>query len=448
MSVQKFQCFDFACPVCNEETSTRAFPEHCFFKHNISSEQCSWCFGHSRPQHVKKHTASCFSIFFKVLLQKIPLETHSDEPVLFNLSPMCQTVQKSYPLPLVDLKYPNLLFQSDSLNLAVACVHTFLKTLESHWYHLKVRQNIWDSFYEAVKGESVTMLPFSCCCVETNKAFHHHLIINCAASVVESIWKKIPRKGIRKETILYPMELVEALDFLSQTESTCNFSSHTIKKRPNHFNITATLPQQHKIILSLQWDNGIVELFHKEYDSVRPEILAPVAFLSGGLWVCFIKNLRGFEKNLILPVLQNLQPTLRKTNMYLSLYQGKKFYFEEMDGSEEWIEKQVNGGNILSNLIGDSIYFPTVNQQKCINLIKPQMVEMEVLERAYSEKMTETEMLEKSVGKLKLTNQSLKRKYNQSEKELKMLQWKHIKYLEQENDVLRMEFENLKRKTI
>lgn len=461
------QRLSFHCPSCPDDplpVFAEHFEEHCASKHNlIPGKQCPWCFGHKSYLDrtcLEKHMADCFNQFLKELPRKWP--PPSGEPELCHLEPLCYNVvaQPKCPIAKADLPPGGLTFQSDALNVAISCLRLFLAS-DADWMHVMVRDAAFHHFCAAMKETPVRMLPFYCSC-RGGGSFHRHVILTCSPRgyFAKSVFRKLkcPNKfaSIKRQLILSPMELVRTLDCVSREKCHCDFtfqpkvgSVGERQQTKNHFNVGLSLPKSHQLLLAFQFPGGILEYLHNQFSSLDAAALARIAFQASGLWVVKIGDLPGFGGKWVLPVAPNFQPSVSKTEYYLHLPGGDKFYFEEAKGTEdrgEWIQNQIQRGNLLSNIIGDYVYFPTFAQQKGIALLKPFLQVWEKIEDACEKARLELAKVTESNKKLKTSNQSLKRKYALSEKNLKGLQRKHILYLEQENDLLRMENEDFKRR--
>lgn len=460
----------FHCPHCHDLLLAEFFEHHCLMQHALNSDvSCVWCFGYTfwpegdKDRHVD-HLLACYSMFLQSQTHSPTVIPQPETPTVFDLELMCEEKQFDYHLPLPDLpEHPvwelqpqlkGIPFQCPRLNLAVACMQLYLDTQhDSAWHHVMVRAPAFLSFVRALDadGGKTHTLPFSCFCDGGGMA-HRHFILKTTPkrSFLTHTWKKIKcshkTSNIKKQPIASPMELVALLSSVSQRQSQCDFTVQTMDPglepvgELTHYYIAKSLPAFSKILLTLQWDGGILELVQRLYATIEPQVLAPVALSFNGLVAIHIRDLPGILKNWVLPVSKHFQPTVNRTEFYIHLFQNEKIFFEPCDKPIlDWENGQAEKGNVFYEAIGNALYYPTPYQQKSIRLLKPLVDNLMTLQNTVTNTTTQRQELEVSLARLRKTHTSLKRKYNQSEKQLKNVQGKLIQYLEMENDKLKME---------
>lgn len=452
----------FDCPHCDETVSSEHFEDHCFTKHELNTAlRCVWCFGHTAwPKDSKSdyvgHLIHCYRSFLKSYAPKTPPPTSPDKPTLLDVTPLCEGETHS----LSDLPDENswamrpvltgLTYQSPALNLAVACLQLYLNggaTME--WNHVALCPPAFESFQVAMNNGRTRMLPFSCFCDGGGEAHRHFLLTSPRGEFSKVFWKSIRCTNkpfnARRSPIASPMQLIDLMAALSQPRTRCEFES--AKTAPGegdrvvNYHVSVPLPRLCELVLAAQWDGGVLELVRRDHASVQPHLLVPGAQLFGGLWGVRVKDLPRTLTHVVLPVSAEWIPCAHATESYVHLTNGRKLYFEWTEDavvSEGWVKMQAEKGNSFYDAIGNEIYYPSPYQQKCLTMIKPQ--EERILELEWTVEGLEMNRshAESSVQRLKNVNRSLKRKLNESEKELKVLYLKHISYLEKDNDFLRM----------
>lgn len=465
------------CPHCEEDSiPPERFESHCATEHDLDSNvRCVWCFGHTFwPERAKTHHVShlieCFKHFIQSYTPNYTLYSSPNTPTLLDLEPMCQEKQfgQYFPIPTLPPseiwplapKVHGLTFTSDSLNLAVACVQFYLQSKhQSDWYHMMFKPQAFHSFLLALDrnpGQTHT-LPFSCFCAGGGGVHKHVIVVSQPKGhFTKVLWKNIkcPKKNtlFRKQAIESAMDLVNVLGYVSQLKSHCQFSFFNVatglsEASPScHYYVTRSLPPMYKLVLTLQWDGGLLELIHQEYATVNPLVLAPAAKLHSGMWRVRVRDLAGIVTRLVLPVHVRYAPCAHATPFSIHLTQGRKMYFAKTDTpAERWVEWQAEKGNAFYEAVGDDLYYPTLYQQKCLYMMQPQLLRITELELGKVTVETELDQLHGSVAQLKQSHVKLKRKVGASERELKALQRKHIHYLESEVDKLRLEIGTAKR---
>lgn len=471
--------FPFPCPHCKLVLSPEEFETHCSVQHQLV-DACVWCLGNTvwfRGQPDVHHLLQCFQKFSKsrdaAAAQTLAYPI-SDAPTLLDTTtPM--TVAETYfhrepvlevpatPIWPPKLGAPTVPYRDASLNAAVSCLHLYLGTRkETEWYHVMIRPAAFPGFLRALDdGQSCTM-PFYCYCDGGDrKSFHRHLILASRHKnqFARKVWKKIdcPKKNlqIRKQAIESPMQLVNLLGHFSQRRSKCAFSfEDPLDARgatDRHFYVALSLPPLYRVVLAAQWDGGLLELVNQEYGVVDPSLLVAPAERFNGIWGIRIRNLPGIATNIVLPVQKNYRPVAEPTEKFVCLIKDRKLYFEEAEGEGEgepdedaWVRDQAERGNVFFGCIGDEVWYPTPEQQKFINSAKPLSDRIANLMSELSRVNDESIHYKSDKEYLMDENVSLKRRVEESEDELKRLQKKHIKLLERENDILKLELKNKK----
>lgn len=465
--------FPFACPHCNKTIVPEEFENHCSDQHQLR-DCCVWCFGNTvwlDGEINVHHLLKCFQKFAKLHARMTLAPVLSNETTLLDLTPMCLAdtffdhealpEMPTSPVWPVKIGLPAVPYQDPSLNLAAYCLHMYLSLRhQTDWFHVMVRPAAFPSFLKALDdGQSRTM-PFYCYCDggDARDKGHRHMIVvsEKKGRFAKLVWKKIEcvkkNLNIRKQAIESPMQFVNLLGLLSQRRSKCTFTFEDPMDvrgaTDRHFYVAQSLPPQYRIALAAQWDGGLLELVNQEYSVADPKLLAPHATSVHGVWGIRIRNLPGICTRLVLPVEKNYYPVSEPTDQWLCLSKGEKLYFEETAAEEEeqdnWVQVQADKGNAFFSCIGDEIWFPTPYQQKCINLAKPLKDRIVDLEQKLEEAEAKAERFESDKDRLNDQYHRMKRKFEESDDALKHLQQKHIKVLERENDVLRMELKNQK----
>lgn len=340
----------------------------------------------------------------------------------------------------VNLNLRGVSFENSHLNTAVASIQLYLHLMQkTDWHHIMVRAPAYSSLVDALDSKNCGTIPFSCFCDGGGQ--HRHLIVitQPKGAFNKVIWKKIncfkKNSNIRKQLIESPFQLVNLICHLSQRNTRCEFTFFDLDEDndvgpENHFNITTPLSVICKPVMTMQWDGGVMEFINHKYKYVDPKSLLPVAKNFGGLWGIRFKNLPGIEKFTTLPISKKFRACAFSETLYLHLLNGKKLYFEE---TNEPVQEK------YFDCISDEIWFPTIHQQRCINLAKPIADQLSSIRIAFEVKDNELQQYVETVHCFQDENQSLKRKLEDSQEEYKNLQAKHIVLLERENDVLRME---------
>lgn len=471
----------FPCPHCNEVLVPLEFEKHCNVRHQLDDEKCCvWCLGNTvwfRGERDVAHLLKCFKDFTKSRARETLSFPRSEVPTLMDLTPMCEAdtyFDKYSPIPEMPalpvwpptLSSPTAAvpYRDASLNLAVSCLHLYLSLWKkTEWCHVMVTPVAYLPLLQALDDGKSRTLPFFCYCDGGGGAakVHRHMIVVSESSVAKRVWKKIecPKKNlhVRKETIESPMQLVNLLGHFSQRKSKCSFTFENPLEvqgaTDRHFYVALSLPPLYRLVLAAQWDGGLLEFVNQEYSVVDPSLLVPWAEKYHGVWGIRISNLPDLGKNIVLPVQKNYRPVSKPTDKYVCLLKGQKLYFEETNEEEEeeeeeeeddWVMDQAHRGNLFFDCIGREIWIPTPLQQKFINSAKPLKDQILDLESKLSRANDELDEYKYDQDYLRDENRQLKRRMKESEEELKRLQKKHIKVLERENEVLRLELKNQK----
>lgn len=408
----------FPCSSCNEIMSSIQYAKHCKTCLNLDRVlECIWCQGKVSWKKFTKyknvnHLMSCWKQFinshvFKTFQQDFimdDLEVFCPAKHMFGFSKIPNLPPGAYEhLFPINLDPVSLTFQHEGINLAVACMHQYLKYHQSFdFFHCMVRAIAFPSFVQAMandRGQS-TIFPFSCWCnggneKEDSYRQHRHMIImsHTKGRFHRDVWKNINRsnfKCILKKPIKSAMHLLNTMAYVSQRESQCNgtFNEKTETEKLNHFWILTALPKNFQIYVALQWDGGIMDLIHEKYQNLPP--FEHLQFINGHYNI-FIKDLPGIQLNRVLLVSKEFKPCSHPTEYFLYLNQDKKLYFEK-DNSlisldvYEWGKLQANSGNLFYNVVGNELWTPRPFQQMCLHAIEKFRAENAQLKAILQEK--------------------------------------------------------------
>lgn len=460
----------FPCPHCQHFTVAEHFEDHCFVQHGLNPDvTCVWCFGHTfwpdtEKNHHVDHLMTCYTQFLPSQERPVTVSPQLDTPTLFDLTPLCEERQYDHHIPLPHLpdtpvwelepRLHGLSFRGPRLNEAVALLQLYLQTQHhSDWHHVLVRPSGFSWFVKALDADAgkTHTLPFTCFC-DGGGVPHRHFVLTTTprGSFLKNTWKKMkcPQKAscLKQFPISSPMDLVHLLVALSQPRSQCRFTSYPLQPslepvgEVTQYYIARSLPAFSKIVLALQWKGGLLALLHQIYATVEPQVLAPVALSFHGLVGIRVCDLPGLWKNWVLPVSPQFRPTEHSTDYYVYLFQDRKLFFELCEEPlPDWEKVQADHGNVFFQAIGEALYFPTPYQQKCIHLLKPLIDKLVVCQGTVDKTQLALQEAETSLTRVQKLNHFLKRKYNHSERQLKMVQGKLIQHLEMENEALRKE---------
>lgn len=287
------------------------------------------------------------------------------------------------------LFHQRLEFNHPGLNKAIAYVHYFLQTHHNtEWLHVKIRAPAMQSFYNLLNAqdERVRTLNFSCWCNggDPEEAFlrqHRHFIVVCSPPgyFEEHVERHIQLtclphpdyKGIYSKRIVSAMQLVNTMGSLSTHETRCLFDCKGPLQH-NHFKIFMTLSRNYKLPCVLQWDGGILELLDQEYHDLDLDAVEPSAFqFVQNKWRIKIRNLPGIQLKTVLRIQPEYAPCEGPTPFFVHLIRGRKIYFEwDCEHcnltKKEWLQKQVDGGNVFYGVVANEYWTPRPELQSLI----------------------------------------------------------------------------------
>lgn len=305
---------------------------------------------------------------------------------------------------LLEIKNPFTLFRDPNLNLAASYIRHFNLTSMTHdWLHVMVKAASFESFLEAMNEDRglTRTLAFSCWCdggiyEDMWYCQHRHFIVVAPKNhFYKRVWPRvkefpeIPCKG--KKEITKPFHLMNLLGYLSKEKSRCEFTTKTTKQYPvqkKHFYIFKTLPVGFRKPLATQWDNGIFQVLYLE--TFQKEMINDLddkrLIFENSQWKIKISDLKNIDRDVVLPVAKEYSPTRRETSHFIYLTHGQKLYFEiDPDNKnlseQEWLQKQVKGGNAFYNVIENEKYFPPAECQKQLNYLMPRIEKIKELEK-------------------------------------------------------------------
>lgn len=309
-------------------------------------------------------------------------------------------------------------YRDPDLNLAACCCQFYLLTQDDRdWIHVTVPAVAFDSLREALDGEegAIRTLPFSCWCdggptsAEPLLRQHRHLILVASRGRFDEFWSKVEEPSSKRfDRIMSCAHLVDVILYVSDRMGQCPFRKH-LSSSPGFdaFYLFRTLPRESLLFLGLFWEGGLAEFLNRQKFrrlSLRKVAARPMMF-DHGQWKQKMKDFYRYEGGLVLPVAKQYVACKKPTSFFFHLLHGKKLYFtcsedHELLSEERWLSKQVAGGNVFYDNIGEELWTPRRRQRNFLKYYKPLYIENFSLKKKVNDLTEENNNLKKQLDNL------------------------------------------------